>query len=76
MNGAGNSHKVFVLQRNEKHQGSHDIVHVKDKTGQSWATRGVSPFPLYPPLSLHFPYHSLFTSLSFFVVIFLFYSPP
>lgn len=35
-------------QRNEKHQGSHDIVHVKDKTGQVWATRGVSvltPFP-------------------------------
>ena len=35
---------LYGLQRSERHQGSHDIVHVKDKTGQSWATRGTNVF--------------------------------
>ena len=42
--GGKNIGRVGVIQRNERHQGSHDIVHVKDKTGQSWATRGTNVF--------------------------------
>jgi small subunit ribosomal protein S4e len=42
--GGKNIGRVGVIQRNERHQGSHDIVHVKDKTGQTWATRGSNVF--------------------------------
>jgi small subunit ribosomal protein S4e len=33
--------RVGTIQSTEKHPGSHNIVHVKDKTGASWATRQV-----------------------------------
>jgi len=42
--GGKNIGRVGVIMRNEKHQGSHDIVHIKDKTGQTWATRGSNVF--------------------------------
>jgi len=37
--GGHNIGRVGVIQHREKHPGSYDIVHVKDKTGASWATR-------------------------------------
>ena len=37
--------RVGTIQSTEKHPGSHNIVHVKDKTGASWATRQVTEHP-------------------------------
>jgi len=38
--------RVGTIQSTEKHPGSHNIVHVKDKTGASWATRQGNVFVL------------------------------
>jgi len=37
--GGNNMGRVGVLQHREKHHGSHEIVHLKDKTGHAFATR-------------------------------------
>ena len=37
--GGSNIGRVGVIQHREHHQGSHEIIHVKDKKGQSFATR-------------------------------------
>jgi small subunit ribosomal protein S4e len=37
--GGRNIGRVGIIQSREKHMGSYEIVHVKDKTGSSWATR-------------------------------------
>lgn len=33
--------RIGTIQHTEKHPGGHNIVHVKDKTGATWATRQV-----------------------------------
>mmetsp|Transcript_89493 Transcript_89493/g.239316 ORF Transcript_89493/g.239316 Transcript_89493/m.239316 type:complete len:266 (-) Transcript_89493:314-1111(-) len=38
--------RVGTIQHTEKHPGSHNIVHVKDKTGATWATRQGNVFVL------------------------------
>jgi len=42
--GGANSGRVGVLTRIERHPGGHNIVHVKDKTGHSFATRVANAF--------------------------------
>merc|ERR1712113_689478 len=37
--GGGNTGRVGVIQSRDRHPGSYDIVHVKDATGASFATR-------------------------------------
>ena len=37
--GGRNIGRVGIIQSREKHMGSYEIVHEKDKTGSSWATR-------------------------------------
>jgi len=44
--GGHNVGRVGTIQHTEKHPGSHNIVHVKDKTGAAWATRQSNVFVL------------------------------
>ena len=44
--GGHNIGRVGTIQHTEKHPGSHNIIHVKDKTGATWATRQSNVFVL------------------------------
>ncbi|EKX43680.1 small subunit ribosomal protein S4e, cytoplasmic [Guillardia theta CCMP2712] len=44
--GGHNIGRVGIIQSTEKHPGSHNIVHIKDKTGATWATRQSNVFVL------------------------------
>ena len=44
--GGNNIGRVGILQHVEKHPGSHDIAHVKDSNGSSFATRLVNIFSI------------------------------
>jgi len=42
--GGNNIGRVGIVEHRERHPGSYDIVHVKDATGQVFATRGANVF--------------------------------
>jgi len=42
--GGNNIGRVGIVEHRERHPGSYDIVHVKDATGQVFATRGTNVF--------------------------------
>jgi small subunit ribosomal protein S4e len=47
--------RVGTIIHTEKHAGGHNIVHLKDKTGATWATRQVDSQPDLRPLDLSSP---------------------
>jgi len=42
--GGRNRGRVGLIEKREKHEGSHDIIQVKDAAGQTFATRGTNVF--------------------------------
>ena len=42
--GGNNLGRIGVIERRERHPGSHDIVHLKDTAGHQFATRLVNVF--------------------------------